>query len=82
MSSKEYQELQELFINVKPFLRFRCGDVVFLKTDSSRRNPMCVHKIIDPFLGENGDYIINFFDSQKCLKFESVFDIALIPKDK
>ena len=81
MDFREYKELEKLFTNAKPYLRFRRGDIVFLKTDFARKNPMCIHEIIDPFGAELGDYNVSFFDSQKCLKFENLFDVALIPSD-
>lgn len=76
----EFQEEQYYAKKSKPYLRFSQGDVVFWKIDSERKNPMIVKQVLDITFDE--DYVLNWFDSQKCLKVDFFFDIALVPDDR
>ena len=77
-----FKEEQELYLKMKPHLRFKCGDVVFIKTDLARKIPLTINRIIDPFIDSMGDYTLQYFDSQKCLKTDCFFDVALISDDR
>jgi hypothetical protein len=76
----EFMEDERLIRNIKKYLRFASGDIVFFKTDCSRKNPMIVKKVCD--LGIDCDYVLTWFNSQKCLQTEFFNDSALIPDDR
>ena len=77
-----FREEQEFYQELKPYLRFSCGDIVFMKTDYQRKIPLTINRIINPEVDDMGDYRIQYFDSQKCLKSDLVFDVALVPDDR
>jgi len=76
MPKTEFQEEQQLILKTKPYLRFRPGDVIYWKTDSARKNPMVIKTLLDITFDE--DYVVSWFDSQKCMHTEFMFDCALI----
>jgi hypothetical protein len=76
----EFIEDQEVILKMNPNLRFKCGDVVFWKTDRARKNPMVIKKLLGYHWTE--DYMVCWFDSQKSLQTDYMFDVALIPDDR
>ena len=77
--NEECKAEQELILKMKPFLRFKSGDVVILKSDKERTNPMVIRKRLD--LSFDEDYTVNYFDSKGKLMADFVFDCALLPGD-
>jgi hypothetical protein len=78
MPITEFQEEQEWVLKVKPFLRFRPGDIVFFKTDRSRSNPM----VIKCLCNGNDDYVAHWFNSQKTMEVSFFSDCSLVPDDR
>ena len=70
-------EEDRLIKGMKPHLRFNPGDIVYYLTDRLNKNPMVVRKFIEPSIDDSGDYVCEWFDSQKCLKRDFFFDHAL-----
>lgn len=70
-------EMQTLIKGMKPHLRFNPGDIVFYKTDRLNKNPLVIRDLIEPMIDDSGDYVCEWFDSQKCLKRDFFFDHAL-----
>ena len=66
-----------LIKGMKPHLRLNPGDLDYYMTDRLNKNPMVVRKLIDPSIDDSGDYVCEWFDSQKCLKRDFFFDHAL-----
>lgn len=60
MEKTEFQEEQEWIIKSKPHLRFRPGDIVFLKCDFAKKNPMVIVGLLDITWEE--DYSAHWFD--------------------
>lgn len=78
-SQSDFNMEQQLIRNIKKYVRFQSGDIVFFKTDCARKNPMVVKKVC---LDDDCDYVLTWFNSQKCLQTEFFHDSALIPDDR
>ncbi len=76
----DFQEEQYYIKKSKPYLRFSPGDIVYFKTDFERTNPMIVKSLLDITYDE--DYLVQWFDTQKSLKVDFFFDIALVADER
>ncbi len=75
MYKTEFQEEQELIRKIKPFLRYKQGDVVYSKTDTEKINPMNVNSVLA--LDFDEDYLLSWFSSKGELRKAFFFDSIL-----
>jgi hypothetical protein len=75
----EFQEEQEWIIKSKPYLRFRPGDIVFLKCDFEKKNPMVIVGLLDITFEE--DYSAHWFDIKNQKQGDIFSDFTLMPGD-
>jgi hypothetical protein len=75
----DFTEEQELIQRTKPYMRFKIGDTVFLKSDKEKQYPMTVKKRLNISFDE--DYVINTFNQKGELNAHFMFDCALMPGD-
>jgi hypothetical protein len=75
MPKTEFQQEQEWVLKSKPYLRFRPGDVVYLKSDFAKKNPMVVTSLLDIAFEE--DYSLQWFDDKNCMQGNIFFDYSL-----
>jgi hypothetical protein len=60
----------------KPHLRFKIGDLVFLKSDLKKLTAMTITNY-DSECDENFDYVLKYFTSQKMIQTVFLPDVAL-----
>jgi hypothetical protein len=61
----------------KPDLRFKIGDIVYLRSDIKRKTPMTITNYDDP--GDVSDYVLKYLTSQKVMETIFLADSALMP---
>jgi hypothetical protein len=75
----EFQEEQEWVIKSKPYLRFRPGDLVYLKSDLKKTNPMVIVELLDISFDE--DYSAQWFDRNNTMQGNIFCDYTLMKKE-
>lgn len=72
---EDFEEEQAFIKKMKPFLRFKTGDVVFLKSDIKRTRPLNVKKLLP--LSRDEDYSVFNLDDTGQFNIFPVFDVNL-----